>query len=514
MIECTKNMASLVSQAFGKQNVYISDTRKMLGRFALDPNVSSVAREAFIVSDADIPARLAKEFEHAVTAKHPDNIIVYVAKKGNTQQGTLKGVDIMLEKPSAEQLSEAVFSKIESIIQKSNAIPQEDEPDGKAGEDTDPDQWPQNVNLDDLFDSVPEDTAAGDDTAGAPIDLKISLDKPPAEAPVVMETQDSLLDRINECSKVIDVKLLTRELNATSVVKEIIKNSADYAGIEDRLKGLNEKIQATYLDTTIPAKEKLDKIRALLYDKGYYRTKTNTIIEQRVEEIITTITEKTKECLDARCEELDRVILNYTATTTEPLATARIAGLLDDRANILLEITALQHEVQEIFAKVDKLATDVVADIAEDSTMRTGSPLIDARLRLSGDIIAPAGTVDTIEHILSVADRKSEEFKEASRKLVILTRKLQSVMNMDRELINALTQIITYMQSNNIEDKIIQQTLIKKSLRFYIGTKGSGRTVIPYVCSSLKSQENYNVLYIDVTGESRLSDYGETARGF
>lgn len=511
MIECTKNIASLASQAFGKQNVFIADIKAMMGRFVLDPNVSNVAREAFVISDADIPARLAKDFESAVASKHPSNIIVFVAKKGNAQQMKDKaGVDVVLEKPNAEQLSEAVFSMIETIIQKASVVPQVGVQEPEVEESVD--KWEPN---DTWQVPMPEEIVRPvvEEVKEEPQELKIDLSKPdPIVKASILEAPEDMLERIKECQKVADIKILTRELNATSVVKDIIKGSADYAGIEERLKGLNEKIQAVYLDTTIPTKEKLDKVRALLYDKSYYRTKTNTIVEQRVEEIITTVTEKTKECLDARCAELDRIIVNYTSTTAEPLATARIAGLLDDRANILLEITALREEVQAIFERVDKFATDVVADIAEDSTMRTGSPLIDARLRLSGDTVVPAKTLETIERILAVADIKSEEFKEANRKLIVLTQKLQTIMNMDKDLINALTQIIELLQSNNVEDNIIQQTLIKKSLRLYVGMEGSGRTVVSYTCSKLKSRENYNVLYIDVTGKNKLADYGESAR--
>lgn len=514
MIECTKSISSLASQAFGKQNICVSDVKKMIGRLALDPTVTNVAREAFIVSNADLPARMVKDFEKAVAAKHKDNIIVFVLQKGSSKPNLASGINLILEKPTAEQLSEEVFGLIESIVQRSAIVSTESlqigsnqEPPEEAWDDSE--VWKG-------FDLAREEAQPAVTEEEEPLkDLSIDLSKPEPvqeEPATVLDTPENMLDRINDCQKVADIRILTRELEATSVVKELIKSSADYTGIEERLKGINEKIQAVYLDTAIPAKEKLDKVRALLYDKNYYRTKTNSIIEQRVEEIITTITEKTKECLNIRCAELDRVIVNYTTATREPLTSARIAGLLDQRVNILLEITALREEVQAIFAKVDKFASDVVAGIAEDSTVRTGSPLIDARLRLSGDTTVPDKTIDTIEHILSVADANSAEFKEANRKLIVLTQKLQKIMDMDKELIHALTQVIELLQSNNIEDKIIKETLIKKSLRFYVGMEGSGRTVVPYICSAIKSRENYNVLYIDITGRSKLADYGETVR--
>lgn len=521
MIECTRTMDGLVSSAF-EGNVSISDLKKMMSRFALDPNVSTIAREAFIVSDADLNRRTLKDFEKAAANKHEDVVIVYVAKKGQAQFKEMPGVNAILEKPSAEELREAVFGIIENITQKHGVVPvtgvvtegAKDFSKLEINENyeglTDEFGRPLEFDLNPVTEDIPVPVEE------EPVEVKIpELTEPEAVDPqpdITFDKPDELIDRIKMCDKVADINVLTRELTATRVIKEMIGNTADYTGIEERLKGINEKIQALYLDTTIPEADKLDKVRALLYDKGYYQAKTNSIIEQRVEELIKTVTEKTQECLNKRCAELDRAITNYASSTKAPLDTARVAGLIDDRANILLEITALREEVQSIYMKVDKFAGEVVGDIAKDSVVRTGSPLLDARMRLAGDTVVPAQTTEIIERILSMADNKSEEFKEANRKLIILNQKLQTVMNLDKELIDALTQTIELLQSNNIEDRIVKETLIKMSLRLFVGSENSGRTVIPYICSKLKSRENCNVLYIDITGKSKLSNYSEPTR--
>ena len=77
MIECTKAIDGLVSAAFGKNMVTISDLKKMMDRFALDPKVSEVAREAFIVSDVDLNRRMLKEFEKKAAAKHEEVVIIF-----------------------------------------------------------------------------------------------------------------------------------------------------------------------------------------------------------------------------------------------------------------------------------------------------------------------------------------------------------------------------------------------------------------------------------------------------
>jgi hypothetical protein len=183
---------------------------------------------------------------------------------------------------------------------------------------------------------------------------------------------------------------------------------------------------------------------------------------------------------------------------------------MDERGNILLELQVLDKEIRTIFTVADKLTIDIAKGIAEDSTARTGSPLLDARMRLTGNSVVSAESLNTIEHLLLTAEKTSDAFKDATRQIVIMNKKLMKVIDLDNEIIATLSEVIEYLKANNVEDTVIKNTLIKKSMRVFIGNEGSGRSVIPYVCSKLKSRENANVLYIDITGNNKVSNYGET----
>ena len=517
MVECTSSADTLARVAFGRDNVIISSVKNMVDRFKLDPAISEVAREAFIVTDMDLTRKVKAEFLKKAAAKHKDVIIIYIARRGKTDIQPGNGINAVLINPTPEALADTVFANVEEISQKGSVISSSDTAPEAAKDFT----TKENEGFEGLTDEFgnplefdftePKEETPASVVEETPVEVPVDLTpEPVVEEPSLLEPTDNIIKRVKDCTKVADVAHITRELTATTVIKEFLQGQADYTGIEERLKGLNEKINSVFLDTTIPAQDKNDKIRALLYDKNYYRAKTNTIIEQRVEEIITTITSKTKELLDKRCAELDRAIENCaTCVTGTEVDSARIAGLLDDRANIILEIALLREEVQKIYEKMDKLAVDTTANIAEESTVRTGKRRIDARLRLTGDSTVPYETVETIERILSMANSKTEEFKDASRQLILMNQKLLHIMKKDKEIIGALTHAIEILQTNDVEDSILQKTRIKSALRLFVAKPGSGRTVVPYICSKIKSRSNNNVLYIDITGDTKLADYGE-----
>lgn len=516
MIECTSHIAEIAKLAFGSKNVFVSNRKQMIDRFILDPALSDVAREAFIVTDADFNVKTKKDFLEAAAAKHPDVVIIYVSRRGKSDVKPENGINMVLEKPNAEKLANAVFSIIESVTRKADVV----------SSSTIAQTEFQNTNIEmdedvftDAFGKPLEfDYTAAEEYKEPEPELEAGVEVPVdlgvVEEPVVQEEmpsvpEETLLERLSNCQHITDLKNFTDELKATGIIKDIIKTQADYTAIEERIKGLNEKINAVYDDPLIPMQEKLDKVHALLYDKGYYRAKTNTVIEQRIEELFSTIISKTMGYVNERCRELDKAISKYATYPFEQHQSTRVTALLNERSNVLLELAAMQTEMQCIYMGLEKVATEITDTIADQSNTDTGRPLQDSRQRLLGVATVPIETHEIIERILTKQYESAEDFEEAKRNIIELTKKLVHVLNMDKETFEAVTKTVELLKANNIEDTIIKETLIKKSLRVFVAQPGTGGTVIPYICSKVKSRESGNVLYIDITGNSKLQNYGE-----
>lgn len=521
MIVCTSALDTIARQAFQKENVAISNMQVIMEQIALDPAISEAAKEAFLVSDADITRKNKQQFLDAVASKHPENIVVFVARRGKPEIQEGNGIDLVLVKPSPSQLAEAIFGKIESVTEKSDVNSLAAEKKVIEGFS------PANLRKDsqqvtDVFgndlgfgeqseDEKPEGTVSKElETLDLP---EFSVSEPEAEPVGVPEPTNSFIDRIKQCSEITELSVLTRELHASAVIKDLVQDNQVYTNLEANLRAINEKATAIITDVTIPTlEEKLDKIQALMYDKEVYQARTNSIIEQRVQEIINLLVTKTRECVTKRCQELDRAIIVRSREAAKPIDSARLAGLVEERSNILLELAAINSEVQSIFVAADDIAREVASNIAEENTIKTGSPLVDARLRLTGVNQVSANTVETITHILETADQSSEEFKAAMREIVVMNKKLLKAVDLDNEMIATLSKVYEALKANNVEDMVIKETFIKKSLRLFIAKEGTGRSVVPYICSKLKSRQNFNVLYVDITGNNKVKDYGDDMR--
>lgn len=539
MIIATKSLDTKVRQAFGKQNVGIYTIDIIKSHLSLDPEVTKPRKEAFIVSSTDLRnAKIKQEFLAVAAAKHPKNIVILcVRKREEFVEGN--GIDKVLVDPKPAEIAAAVehfVTEFEKKEQRTNIVidePARIEPYRPEANDITEEEAtalesipvsPTPVETKGMHAGVASSAAVKETAEYAPStphskegvgigpviteleeEVKaVSIPEPAESVEVIQHT--TIADRVRNCNSVADVAVLTKQLTASELLKDIVKDNKQYVMVEERLKGLQEKLYAIFADADkATVEDKLERVSAILLDKTSYRIHNNTIIEQRVNEIINTITSQVKGLVQTRLAELDRAILNTKSTGMVDYA--RLAGITDERANLLLEIATLSAEVNEIYQKTDSFAGDVTTKIAEGGEELSGDPLLDAHLRMRHSSVITGASRDSIMNILQTADQNSEEFKEALRNLNVMYKKLNKLIEVDKESIAALTQAVAYLKANRIEDTVVAETLLKKSMRIFIADEGVGRTAVPYILSKKKSRQNANVLYVDLTGASKIEGY-------
>ena len=336
--------------------------------------------------------------------------------------------------------------------------------------------------------------------------------QPPVAEPVTEEyMRDSeLAARIREAGTVADVSQLVRNMEASTLLKDLYETNSTYAGIEEKLKSLNDTIYMILADNNIKSlDEKLSKIRAILHDKAFFSSKGDTLIEQRLEEVVETICSQTSALLQSRLNEIDEAIKRVTTLGESSTSNARLTGLNEERANIIIELRTLEMEINNIFKSVDTLIISTATDLAEKSDNVTGNDMINMHLKARGTMIVSNETIDAIRAAMELAsDKVPDTFKEMKIKVVALIKVLSKLFDLDQEIIAAQQAQINFLKAHNVEDSIIAETILKKALRVYVGEEDTGRSIIPYLISRYKSRQNANVLCVDLTGGAKYSKYG------
>lgn len=337
------------------------------------------------------------------------------------------------------------------------------------------------------------------------------FDKFPAPAPEEnVDKGSALVQRIKEQNAVGDISVLVKNLTSSELIKDIIDSNSTYAGIEEKLKSLNDTIFLILGDDSIKSlDEKLSKIRAILHDKAFYHSKGDTIIEQRLEEVIDTICTQTSSLLQDRLDEIDSAMRRVMSRKESDINSARLTGLNEQRANIIVELRTLEIEIANIFKSADHLVISTATQIAYNSDNLTGNDMINTHIKARGTVVVSDETVTAIRAALEITSEQLPDiFKEMKLKIVVLIKTMSKLFDLDQEIIAAQQAQINFLKAHNVEDSVVAETILKKALRVYIGEADSGRSIIPYLISKYKSRQNANVLCVDLTGDAKYPKYG------
>lgn len=503
MIISTNKCDALLKRALGKNQVSVIAMDKMIEQLSLDPTLTVPVRDAYVITNEDISAsRIKSKFEQAVANKHPAAKVIFINKGTKPiYENGLMGVDAILQKPKPQELTKTI-----SEIIANNSISESVVDDGIIPSSPIPEYHPQPATT--YEQPVYEQPVYEQPVEPEPIEMP-KVEEPVYQTEETEVKKSSLIQQIENTGKVSDISVLVREITASNLIKDIIESNSTYAGIEEKLKSLNDVIFTIMSDGTFSLDEKLSKIRALLHDKAFYSAKGDTIIEQRLEEVIDCICSHTSELLQTRLDEIDTSIrLSITAKEQENY-TPRLAGLNEERANLIIELRKLETDINDIFRSCDMLTMSTATYLAESADRETGNENIDIILKARGSSVISDETVTAIRASLSISrDKVPTEFAQMRLSILNMIKLLGKLFDCDQEIIAAQQAVINFLKSNKVEDTVYAETLLKKSLRVYIGEAGTGRTIIPYLISRYKSRQNANVLIMDLTGQAKYTQYG------
>lgn len=512
MIICTKTADLYVKKAFSKDKVSIAAFANIITSLNLDPTISEPQREAYVITSDDIKnAKLKQQLVAALATKHPKARVIFIDKQGkNVLPQDTPGIDALLSKPRPAQVPE-VIGQVIAVDAVSDVAQIQEQPIIAEIPEFDPVmefpeppafQEPEEFQQPDFFEQ--------------PIMPEVSIPLPEPEPVYVPQVEPEPEDRgseyvgrIKNASTVSDIGIVMREMTASALIKEMVDSNTSYAMVEEKLKSINDSIFSIMQDPTIRTlEEKLTKVRALTHDKAFFSSKGNTLIEQRLEEVIDTICSQTSSLLQSRLDEIDTAIIKVKTAKEMDAGSPRLAGLNEERINLILELRTLEMELEAIYKNTDNLVMGVVTDIAEKAIDITGNEILNAQIRARGDILVGNSTKDAIRAAMTLSNEKlSSEFSTMHVKVVAMVKVLSKLFDLDREIIAAQQQLINFLRANKIEDTVIAESLLKKSLRLFVADEGTGRTIIPYLLSYYKSRQNANVLLFDITGTGKYAEY-------
>lgn len=331
----------------------------------------------------------------------------------------------------------------------------------------------------------------------------------PTPTPVqTTDIKSNIISRVEDYEKVSDLSLLMREMNASAVIKDLIKTNSTYYGIEEKLKSLQDAIFVIMNDRSYSTmNEKYSKIIALLHDKNFCNAAGNTMIEQLTTEIVTMVVRKAMDYSDKRINEINDAIKRTSAEEFVQNQPAKLAALTDERTSIIVELMNLECDVKELQFNTDGFIKDVGDNISKRIDINSGNEDFDTWVKARGATVSDAASLTAIGNLLQLSVEVPEQLDTINTKIKSAQLLLRKLLQIEAETHDAMKVWIEKLRNRGIEGKIEAQTLLKKSLNVFVGTDNVGKTIIPYLFAKYQSKQNCHVLLVNISKNSKFEQY-------
>lgn len=497
MIVATKTVDGLLKGVVARDSLMISNMESISKSIQLDPNISSPKKEMYVVSNDDVKnPKIRMEFEEAMKHKHPESLVMYINKNGRPIPGMDEQLfDAYIVKPNRD----AVKEKFISLVEEAEAKAQFKVSDKIETPDT-------------YVPSAPNVQAATNNEVAASAEPAVVLhyEEPKPEPVQESENDDTnLLNRIRQSENWAALNAVAQEVNASRVVQEIAEANATFRQSENYVTALSENITAILANPEYDTTTQLSKVRAILHDRAYTKAKTNSIVEQSVEQIILALVDKAKNEVESKTADMDEKILAaFRNKGSQEAPNVRLSTIIENRSKVLIELTALDFEIKGLASQCMTTVNDTVDNVISSSVSSTESPILDSQMKARFGDIVPENLLTVLDNLFQVGQQSSEEFGNMSEKVNSTIRKLYKLLAYYQEESEVLADTIKYLRANKVEDTVLANTIMKKTSRMFVSNGDFDSIALTYMVSKHNSRKNNNVLLLDLTGSDVLDMFG------
>ena len=345
-----------------------------------------------------------------------------------------------------------------------------------------------------------------------PIDTATTIPEP-LEAPIEMFpdpplAQAKIEDSLAAMNNFEDWTIFKEHLNKDTIVKKLIEENTEYVGLVNMLDVLDKEIETIWRDPALSPDQKFEKIKAIGLQRSVVKATTNSLNVEKVISIISTIALSAKRTVDEKINSLDVSLYKITTDKKAIMDTTYIDKAISERAQVQLELLNISRGIVDLYKSMDNLVVDEIQEL--DRKLPSGNEFINQMVKpLGTQIFTPQNTAILTNKLMQALQTNRLLASQLEESVNSVIQTLFDLCEKDEEIIRYQANMINLLKANRVEDVIISNTLLKKTLRLFVGADNTGRAATAITWCGILSRRN-NSLLIDLTGRSKFREYGIT----
>lgn len=520
-----------------KTQVMQSNQAKIISQMSIDPDTTRM--DTVLLGPKDYNPVKVQAMQDAIDNRHPDVCVIYIYTKDKeadffeceykkqvkklNKQAIIDVIEEFVGEHSIRQGKQRVTSG-DFVVPESDMIgevsqEEEEQVQYQRFEEEFPEEKPVvslekppveeeqtagkfDLNFDDLEVPAPEQE---------PLDTMTETPDPlfaPIEELPKIPEQESLEEQLERVNNFYEWPLFQEKLNKDSVVKQLIHENSEYAGLIQTLDVLDKEIQAIWNDKALSHDQKFEKIKEIGLRRSVVRAASNSINVEKVISIISTIVLSAKRTVDDKISGLDAAIYKITTDKSLLADTSYIDKAISERAKVQLELMEMARGLIDLYKSIDNFVVAEIADL--DKRLPSANQFINDMVKPIGtQIFTPQNTAQLANKLLQALQKNTIVVSQIDDAIQAVIAKLFELCDKDEEIMRYQQNKILMMSANRVEDVVIVDSLLKNILRLYVGADNSGRSATAITWCGLLSRRQ-NSLLIDLTGRSKFREYGIT----
>lgn len=312
-------------------------------------------------------------------------------------------------------------------------------------------------------------------------------------------------DEIIKCRNFKDWDVFKLPIKPEFLKFELIDENTQYSEALKIIDNQERQIANIFRDSGLSPDEKIKMIKEIGIDKSAQRAAANNILVDKFTKTMIEIIALAKNTIDNKLLSIQASIDQMTKASVMYSEKNKLEKLILERVDTQMKLLELSREVIEIHKTIDNSAEKIVEHFEEN---------LPSENEYINEIMAPFKRYFIPQNSTFLANKLFNDLQ--SEKLIMgqLESKIMSTISLlfklcesDSTIIDYQSKLIKLLSAQKVEDIVIVDTILKNSLRLYIGTSDVGRTSTCVTLAKVLSRRN-NSLLIDLTGTSKFKDYG------
>lgn len=528
-----------VKQAMPDKTIQ-STLPKITANLNLDPNTTTM--DVVVLGPKDAVGARANELNRALAHKHPDICVIYLYVKDaecdlieceNKKKVKKIKAPIVREAISTylgahtvrtgkASVQSADFKDVELVPPTKNAnrtfaeeatglppMPTQEEMDRMIGATTEQPEV-------DATEEITEESLAQElDLPVIEQELKAqeipldSSDVKQALEPDVQKPESQLKkieDYISNISSYEDWSMFKALLDKDSIVKRLIEENSEFVGLVNILDVLDNRIQAVFRNNDLTAEQRFEQIKAIGLERAARKAAENSIYVDKVINIMSSITLAAKRTVEAKIASIDTALYKITTDKKAILDSTNLDKLIEERSKVQFDLLSLSRDIVDLYKQMDLLVTDEIQSL--DENLPSSNVYINEVCKPIGTaIFTPENTAALTNKLLKALQQNRITASQLEESINAIIQNLFQLCDIDENIIMEQQKTIELLKAHRVEDVIIADTILKKSLRLYVGADNTGRSATAITHCGIMSRRN-NTLLLDLTGRAKFKTYG------